>query len=118
MSFGEAVSSVFRQYAKFSGRARRKEYWYFCLFNFIVIVALGIIEVLINAEDILTSIFAIAIFLPGLALSVRRLHDIGKSGWWYLICLIPFVGGIILFVWACFDSKKEENQYGPSPKYC
>lgn len=110
VGFGEAVKLYFTNYANFSGRSRRSEYWYVMLFEFLVGLVLGLLPAL-------TWIWSIATFIPSLALSVRRLHDLGKSGWWLLIALIPLVGSIILLVWECTDSDPRPNQYGPSPKY-
>ena len=97
MSFGEAIKSVFSKYATFSGRARRSEFWYFFLFNLVVSLVLGLIPVL----DILSFIWALGVLIPTLAVTVRRFHDIGKSGWNYLLFLIPsllYLGYIIYFV--------------------
>lgn len=118
MSFMEAVKSVFSKYATFSGRARRSEYWYFTLFNFIISLVLSI---LFNASglkffQILSSLWSLAVLVPGLAVAVRRLHDIGKPGPWILIALVPIVGWILLIVWYCKDSDPGENDYGPNPK--
>ncbi len=118
MSFMEAVKSVFSQYAGFSGRARRSEYWYFTLFNFIVT---GVVSVLSSVTgstifSVLSGLFSLAVLIPGIAVCIRRLHDIGKSGWYLLFVLIPLVGAIILIVWYCKDSMPGENQYGPNPK--
>lgn len=110
MTFMEAVKHVFTNYAKFSGRARRSEYWYFCLFN---IVVSGILGYLLPS---ISGIYSLAVLIPGLAVSWRRLHDIGKAGGWYFICLVPLVGWILLLVWMCKDSQPGENQYGPNPK--
>ena len=85
MSFGEAIKSVFSKYATFSGRARRSEFWFFYLFNFLVSLVLGIIPVL----SWVSGLWALAVLIPSLAVTVRRFHDIGKSGWWYLFTLIP-----------------------------
>jgi len=116
MGMGAAVRSVLTQYVTFSGRARRSEYWWFYLAYVIASFAAGIIDAVIR-----TSVFAIIVglglLLPTLAVGVRRLHDIGKSGWWLLIGLIPLVGGIVLLVFACRDSQPGTNQWGPSPKY-
>ena len=116
MSFGEAIKSVFSQYVGFSGRARRSEYWYFVLFNFIVTAVLGFLASVSDGFTIISGIYSLAVLLPGLAVGVRRLHDVGKSGAWLLIALIPLVGEILLIVWFCGDSQPD-NQYGPSPKY-
>jgi len=113
---------VLKKYAVFKGRARRKEYWYFALFNIIVSLVLGVVDVLtgsFSSEDgmgLLGAIYSLAILIPAIAVSVRRLHDTGRSGWWLLIILIPLVGAIILLFFTVQDSKPEENKYGPSPK--
>lgn len=109
MSFGGAIASVFSKYADFSGRARRSEYWWFYLFMFIV----GCVVVWIPVLPILWSF---GILIPNLAVSVRRLHDIGKSGWNMLFLLIPLVGVVLLIIWFCKDSDSGTNEYGPSPK--
>lgn len=106
MDFGETLSYYFHHYTDFSGRARRTEYWFIVLWNLIF----GIIPVV-------NILWALATLIPGLALSVRRLHDIGKSGWWLLIALIPIVGAIVLFIFSVMDSEPRTNEYGPSPKY-
>ena len=105
----EALKLYFRRYADFKGRSRRSEYWWATL-------AIGIIGALISEvlEDV-SWIWSLVTFVPTLAISVRRLHDIGRSGWWYLINLIPAAGPIIFFIWACKDST-EDNIWGPNPK--
>jgi len=113
---------VLKQYADFSGRARRKEYWMFFLFNMIfAIVAMILDNVLgIAIEGVgygpLYGLYALAVLIPGLAVSVRRLHDVGKSGWMLLIALIPLIGAIWLLILMVTDSNPEENQYGANPK--
>ena len=113
---------VLKQYADFSGRARRKEYWMFVLFNMIfAIVAMILDNVLgIAMEGIgygpLYGLYARAMLIPGLAVAVRRLHDVGKSGWMILIALIPLIGSIWLLVLMVTDSNAGENQYGQNPK--
>ena len=113
---------VLKKYAVFSGRARRKEYWYFFLFNCIFSIVLSIIDGLIgtfSAESgmgILTTIYSLAVLIPGIAVTVRRLHDISRTGWWLLIGLIPFIGAIVLLIFMVLDSKPGDNQYGPNPK--
>lgn len=113
---------VLKQYADFSGRARRKEYWMFVLFNMIfAIVAMILDNVLgIAMEGIgygpLYGLYVLAMLIPGLAVAVRRLHDVGKSGWMILIALIPLIGAIWLLVLMVTDSNPGENQYGQNPK--
>lgn len=113
---------VIKQYADFNGRARRKEYWMFILFNMIFsIVAMIVDNVLgITFAGIpygpLYIFYGIAMFIPGLAVSVRRLHDINKSGWMMFVVLIPFAGAIWLLVLYCTEGTQGENQYGDNPK--
>lgn len=117
MSFGEAIQSVFSKYATFSGRARRSEYWYFVLLTLIVSFVTGLLsEFLGRFGAMLTGLWELAILIPSLAVVWRRLHDIGKSGAWYFIFLVPLVGWIILLVFLCRDSQPGDNQYGPNPK--
>lgn len=116
---------VMRQYADFRGRARRTEYWMFGLFVgliglvFYAILLGGIFansSVLMTLGGLLYGLFCLAVLIPALAVGVRRLHDVGKSGWMMLVGLIPFVGGIWLLVLYCTDSQYGENQWGPNPK--
>ena len=116
MSFVEAIKSVFTQSVGFSGRARRSEYWYFTLFQCVISGVLSGLAQQSNIFGILGGIFSLAVLLPSLAVSFRRLHDIGKSAWWLLLALIPVVGAIILIVFCCKDSEPGENAYGPNPK--
>ena len=116
MSFTDAIKSVFSQYAGFSGRARRSEYWYFTLFNFIISTVFSLLGQKIGFFSIIGGLFSLAVLIPGLAVAVRRLHDIGKSGWFLLFILIPLVGAIILIIWDCQDSQPGDNAYGPNPK--
>jgi uncharacterized membrane protein YhaH (DUF805 family) len=116
MSFTDAVRTCLTaKYATFSGRARRSEYWWFGLFEILALVVLSLIGLVIKFPY-LGSLAMLAFLAPSLGVSVRRMHDIGKSGWWLLIGLVPFVGGIILLVFTVMDSKPGPNQYGPSPK--
>ncbi len=103
-------------YANFNGRARRKEYWMFYLFNMIFVFAIMAVDLFLGLNFVLYAIYLIAMIVPGLAVSVRRLHDTGKSGWFLLIALIPMIGPIIGLVFLCTDSNPEENEYGPCPK--
>ena len=98
VGFVEAVKLFFKNYTNFSGRSRRSEYWWFCLFNLIVSLLLSLI-----LPDIV-GLWSVVILVPTLSLVVRRLHDIGKSGWWYFIGLVPLVGAVLLLIWICRDS--------------
>lgn len=118
MNMMDAVKNVFSNYAKFDGRARRSEYWYFFLFNMLVSIVISALAKVtgINAISYLGSLYTLAAFIPGLAVAFRRLHDTGKSGWFLLFALIPLVGAILLIVWMAQDGKPGENQYGYNPK--
>jgi uncharacterized membrane protein YhaH (DUF805 family) len=112
---------AWKNYANFQGRARRKAYWMFVLFNLIALVILRFIEGAVglsgqNGYGILTGLYTLAIILPLIALAVRRLHDTGRSGWWLLIGLVPLIGPIVLIVFYVTDSQPGTNQYGPNPK--
>lgn len=102
----------FHKYCCFTGRASRSEYWWWFLFVVIVGAILGMFG---KTGEVLNGIAGLALFLPGLGLAVRRLHDISKSGWWVLLALIPVVGAIILIIWYVQDSDQYTNQYGPVP---
>jgi len=109
--------AVLKKYAVFSGRARRAEYWYFVLFSAIASIVLGIISAVIwDKIAILSMMYSLAILIPTLAVVVRRLHDVGKSGWWWFIGLIPIIGIIWLLVLMIIDSNPGDNKYGPNPK--
>lgn len=118
----EYFLSAFRNYATFTGRARRSEYWFFYLFYFIFLVLAVILDNLlgITIEDAgigpLYFVSILAMIIPGLAVTVRRLHDVGKSGWFYFIVLIPIIGSIWLLVLMATDGKPGRNQYGTNPK--
>ena len=113
---------VFENYANFNGRARRSEYWYFALMNFIVLIVAAILDSTLGLNfsplpyGYLYLVVALATFIPGLAVAVRRLHDVGKSGWFYFIALIPLIGAIWLLVLFFTEGNQGENQYGPDPK--
>jgi uncharacterized membrane protein YhaH (DUF805 family) len=116
MTFGEAVSSVMNKYVTFDGRARRSEYWYWFLAVILVEIVIGILYLLSSTLGlILYVVFGLAIILPSVAVSMRRLHDTNRTGWWILLGLIPF-GGIVLLVFYLLDGTSGENKYGPSPK--
>ena len=112
---------VLKKYAEFTGRARRKEYWMFVLFNFIVSIVLGRIDAMLGTVNSLGvgyigGLYSLVVLIPSIAVGVRRLHDIGKSGWMLLVVFIPIVGFIWLIVLLATDSTPGENQYGPNPK--
>ena len=131
IGFMEAVRRAFGNYCVFTGRASRSEYWWFSLLCTVVVLILGgpsMVKVISNpGADSVTAIFtdggmsiALSIWtlitvLPSLGLTFRRLHDSGKSGWWILINLVPFVGGIILFIFMLLPSQPMSNKYGPIP---
>ena len=104
------------KYALFTGRARRTEYWMFFLFNIVIGLGIAVIESIIGTGGILGIVFSLAMLIPGIAVTVRRLHDTGRSGWWILISLIPVIGWIILLVFMVLDSHPGDNEYGPNPK--
>jgi len=114
--FVDAIRSVLTQYAGFSGRARRSEYWWFYLFITIVNIVFGCLSGVAEAAVFIGLIVSLALLLPTIAVSVRRLHDTNRSGWFMLLGLIPIVGGIILLIFFTQDSKPGPNRFGPNPK--
>ena len=112
---------VLRKYAVFGGRARRKEYWMFFLFNLLIFFVLGFIEGILRIApqingSVLASIYALGVLIPGIAVGVRRLHDTNRSGWWLLIGLVPLIGTVVLLVFMVQDSQTGDNRYGQNPK--
>ena len=122
MSFGQAVSSVFSKYATFSGRARRSEYWYWALFTFILLAVAGgldnVLKTTLSGQQFgwFYIVAALAIAIPTIAVTVRRLHDTDRSGWWYLLTFVCGIGAIIVFVFCLIDGTPGPNKYGDSPK--
>jgi uncharacterized membrane protein YhaH (DUF805 family) len=114
--------AVLKKYAVFSGRARRSEYWYFALFNVIYLIVALILHYRLRSNieplhlDVIYFVYILALLIPNLALTVRRLHDVGKSGWMLLIGFIPLVGAIWLFGIAITKGIKGDNNYGTDPK--
>jgi uncharacterized membrane protein YhaH (DUF805 family) len=113
---------VLKKYAVFEGRARRQEYWMWCLLNFIIAIVLGIVDrgagLMIGeaGTGILGLIYSLAVLCPGTAVAIRRLHDTGRSGFWLLITFVPCIGVIVLLVFLIQDSEPNANQHGPNPK--
>lgn len=115
-----------KRYADFSGRSRRKEYWMFTLFTFLVGIVAGLLGVLLGGTNesgpsgiflVLVGIPILALLIPSIAVTVRRFHDQDKSGWFYLLALIPYVGGIIVLVFMCLEGTRGPNRFGPDPKH-
>ncbi len=126
--FGEAISRAFRNYCNFSGRASRSEYWWFYLFVQIIAYVLALPSGLFNFSAIMNGqepafnfwtitvyVWGLFTFLPSFGLFFRRLHDTGRSGWWWLLGFIPLIGTIILLVWLCMPSQPGDNRFGPEP---
>ncbi len=107
---------VLKKYATFSGRASRPEFWMFTLVSLVISIVLAVIDALLGTGMIIETVYDVAVFLPSLAVSVRRLHDIDRSGWWVLIGLIPIIGLIVLIVFWATAGKPRENAYGPNPQ--
>ena len=110
------LSILKNHYADFDGRVRRQTYWMFVLVNVIISVVFAILTQIAGFFAIFSGLFTLAILVPSIALGVRRLHDIGKSGWWYLICFVPLIGSIWLIVLWATDSQPGANEYGENPK--
>ena len=113
---------VLKNYANFEGRARRKEYWMYTLFNIIALVVLMLLDRMLGLASPtygigpLYGLYALAVLLPGVAVLVRRLHDTDKSGWWWLIAFIPLIGGVVLLVFSVMAGDAGSNRFGPDPK--
>ncbi|MBT3153223.1 DUF805 domain-containing protein [Streptomyces sp. CHD11] len=108
---------VIKKYAVFTGRARRQEYWMFALFNVGIVLVLSIIDMVALGANVLVPLYSLAVLLPNLGVTVRRLHDTGRSGWWCLIALVPVVGVIVLIVFLATEGNQAGDKYGPNPKY-
>jgi uncharacterized membrane protein YhaH (DUF805 family) len=112
--------TVLMRYAQFRGRASRSEYWYFFLIYFVISILLGLLDAVLGIGvgtnmGLLSGILGLALLVPSLAVGVRRLHDIDKSGWWLLVAFVPLVGWIILLVFACRASDPGPNRFGDGP---
>ena len=117
MNFTDAVRSVVQlNYANFNGRARRSEFWWFVLFNFILSLVASIIDRLlisIMGFGFVGIIVTLGLLVPGIAVSVRRLHDIDRSGWWLLLVFVPIIGALLLIYWEATEGTKGDNRFGP-----
>ncbi len=111
-----------KKYAVFTGRSQRAEYWFFVLFYVLILIVLSIVDTAAGLTSsatglgLFSAVFALAMFIPSLAVGVRRLHDVGRTGWWILLSLVPIIGFIVLLIFAVQDSQPGTNQYGPNPK--
>ena len=110
-----------RKYAVFTGRSRRKEYWFFLLFTVLVTFLLAFVDGMLglfdpeNGVGLLSGIYSIGVVIPSIAVGIRRLHDTGRSGWWLLIGLIPVIGTLVILVFTILASQPGDNEYGPNP---
>jgi len=116
MDFGQAIKTCLNKYATFSGRAQRSEYWYFFLFMMIVNIVASVLDSAIFEDlPIFALLATLALLVPSISVSVRRLHDTDRSGWWLLLGFIPVVGVIVLIVFFCHRGTAGSNQFGPDP---
>ena len=106
---------VLKKYAEFGGRARRKEYWMFVLFNVIISIVLNVLAIALHFLSVVGMLYALAVLIPGIAVGIRRLHDTNRSGWWLLLAIVP-LANLALLVFMCLDGTPGDNQFGPNPK--
>jgi uncharacterized membrane protein YhaH (DUF805 family) len=117
MNYYQAVQSGFSNYFNFKGRAPRSEYWYWALFTTLASIVAGVLDAYVfptTPSGIVEPLFTLATFIPSIAVSIRRLHDIDRTGWWFLL-IFTLVGTILLLVWACFKGTAGSNRFGPDP---
>lgn len=117
MTFGEAIASGFQNYATFTGRASRSEYWFWFLFALLIGLFTATVDTALFGPDSmrpLNSLASLVLFLPGIAVAVRRFHDLDRTGWWLLISLTG-IGILVLIVWFCFRGTEGDNRFGPDP---
>ena len=110
------VNVLKTQYTDFTGRANRPQYWYYTLFYFIVALLCSFVDTLLFGRMFLSGLLALATLVPNIAISVRRIHDLGKPWFWLLISLVPFVGGLFLLIWFCLPGESHDNQWGKVSK--
>jgi uncharacterized membrane protein YhaH (DUF805 family) len=115
MSFQEAISSGLSRYIDFNTRSSRSEYWFWVLFVILLSIVAGVIDNLLFGSSVLGTLVTLGLLVPGIAVGVRRLHDIDRSGWWYLIALIPLIGALVLIYWFVQPGTPGSNEYGDNP---
>lgn len=117
LRFREAVKRCLRLYATFQGRAARSEFWWFTVFVYLAVFAGKLVAGIADAEagDVLAVLTWLALLLPALAVTVRRLHDVNKRGWWMLIWFVPLVGPLVMLLFMIVDGRPEANRFGPPP---
>ena len=118
MNFTEAITSGFQNYLNFSTRAQRSAYWYWVLFSFVASLVATLIDIVVFPRlgfSLIRTLVSLALFVPGIAFGVRRLHDIDRTGWWALLVFLPFIGLIILIIWFCTRGTNGANRFGPNP---
>ena len=116
MNFPDAIRSALRNYATFAGRARRSEFWFFYLFLLLCQVGASMVDGVADGAGLVSGLISLALFLPMLAVGVRRLHDTGRSGWWMLVGLVPLIGWIFVLIWYCRQGEAGPNRFGADPK--
>jgi len=114
MGFGQAISAGFSNYVNFSGRACRSEYWYWILFIIIADIVAAIIDQALGIQ-LVTGLFGLVTIIPNIAIAIRRLHDLDRTGWWILLGFIPLIGWIILLIWYVTKGTDGPNRFGPDP---
>lgn len=113
---------VIKQYAVFTGRARRQEYWWFTLFNIIAYLIASMLDGMLGTYNLevgigfVSGVYTLFILLPSLGVSVRRLHDTDRSGWWILLAFVPIIGPLVILVFMLLDGNQGDNRFGPDPK--
>ena len=107
---------VLKKYAVFSGRSSRKEYWMFILINMVIVMGISVIDSIAGTKGLIGTIYGFALIIPVIALTVRRLHDVGKAGYWYFISVIPLIGTVWLLMLLLKDSDEGTNKFGNNSK--
>jgi uncharacterized membrane protein YhaH (DUF805 family) len=117
MGFKEAIASGFKNYAKFSGRAARSEFWLWQLFIFLAAIVVGVVDALIEPDSsVVSSLWSVAVLVPSIAVAIRRLHDADISGWWLMLIFVPLVGFVMLIIWWIGEGTVGYNRFGADPR--